>query len=229
MTRFSKENTFSRVAIGRRVRRIRGALASQAFAGRLGVSPGFLNEIEHGRKKPSAEMLFALEARFGVDANWVLRGGEEADRAAEPAPRYGAAGAPERRGIGAPIPVYRQDPERHTLDVALTELHLPPGFTGPHVIAVMLSDDSMAPDATSGSVVGIDRSRTRPAPGDAALVELKNAASWTTLLRRVYRTRSGVRLRADNDRIAEAIVPARRVRILGTAVWVLRPLGSESR
>ncbi len=225
MPKFAKENTFSRAAIGRRVRQIRGPLASQAFAARLGVSPGFVNEIEHGRKKPSAEMLFALEAQFGADANWVLRGGDGAQHAAEPTPRYGAGDAFEHRRLVAPIPVYRQDADGRAIHAEPTELRLPSAFTGRDVIAVSLADDSMAPTATAGSLVGVDRGRrTRVANGDMALIEISDPATPRTLVRRVYRTRVGVRLRADNERVAEALVPARRLRILGRIVWVLQPV-----
>ncbi|MEW6684490.1 MAG: S24 family peptidase [Nitrospirota bacterium] len=227
MTRFSKENTFSRAAIGRRVREIRGTLASQAFAARLGVSPGFVNEIEHGRKKPSAEMLFALEAEFGVDANWVLRGGDGSQGAAEAAPRYGTGIGSEPRRGNLPIPVYRQDAEGRALHAEPTELRLPLEYSGREVIAVALADDSMAPTAAAGSLVGVDRGRTRVADGDPALVELGGTASPRTLVRRVYRTRAGIRLRADNDLVAETVVPARRLRILGKVVWVLRRTAHE--
>jgi transcriptional regulator with XRE-family HTH domain len=228
MTRFSKENSFSRAAIGRRVRQIRGTLASQVFAARLGVSPGFVNEIEHGHKKPSAEMLFALEAQFDVDANWVLRGGADAQRTAEAAPRYGAGASPRRGRSVGPIPVYRQDPKNRALESRFIELHLPVEFTGRDLIAVVMCDDSMAPTATIGSLVGVDRGRTRVTNGDAALIEL-SGASPKTLVRRVYRTRAGVLLRADNDQIAEALVPARRLRIVGKVVWVLQRIDTKPR
>lgn len=227
MARFSKENTFSRAAIGRRVRQIRGSFASQAFAARLGVSPGFINEIEHGRKKPSAEMLFALEAQFGADATWVLRGGDGPHHVEEAVPRYGTGTASTPRWGSATIPVYRQDPQRGVLAAEPAELRLPSEFTRQNLIAVILSDDSMAPTATLGALAGIDRSRTRIVDGDLALVELKGAASATTLLRRVYRTRRGVRLRAEDNRIAEDLVPSRRLRIIGQVVWVLQPIRSE--
>lgn len=224
MARFSKENTFSRAAIGGRVRQVRGSLASQAFAARLGVSPGFINEIEHGRKKPSAEMLFALEAQFGVDATWVLRGGDGLQHTRETAPGYGTGLAFELRGGGTPIPVYRQSPERGGLAADPAELRLPSQFTGRNLIAVILPDDSMAPTAALGAVAGIDRNRTRIVDGDLALVELKGPPSAMIMLRRVYRTGRGVRLRAEDNRLPEDLVPLRRLRIIGTAVWVLQPI-----
>lgn len=228
MARFSKENSFSRAAIGRRVRQIRGTLASQAFASRLGVSPGFVNEIEHGRKKPSAEMLFALEATFGVDANWVLRGGDAAQRTAEAAPRYGGAVASDHRPGSIPILAYRHNAGSHALEAGPLELHLPSEFSGRDLIAVVMSDDSMAPTATNGSLVGVDRGLTRVADGDAALIELGGAIP-RTLVRRLYRTRAGVRLRADNDQTAEILVPARRLRIVGKIVWVLQRTDTQPR
>src|SRR3990172_6877204 len=107
MAMFSKENTFSRAAIGRRVRQVRGELTCQAFGQRLGVSAGFVSEIEHGRKKPSAEMVFALQSQFGVDANWLLRGGERQTQVAEAPPPYGAAR--RRPPASLAIPLYALD------------------------------------------------------------------------------------------------------------------------
>jgi transcriptional regulator with XRE-family HTH domain len=193
------------------------------------VSPGFVNEIEHGRKKPSAEMLFALEAQFGVDANWVLRGGDGAQHTAEAAPRYGAGAGSERGRAAILVPVYRQDAKSRALEAAAIELYLPAEFTGRDPIAVVMSDGSMAPTANIGSLVGVDRGQTRVANGEPALIELSGAASPRTLVRRVYRTRAGVRLRADNDQIAEILVPARRLRIVGKIVWVLQRTDTQPR
>lgn len=222
MARFPKENLFSRAAIGRRIRRVRGALSSQAFAARLGVSPGFVNEIEHGHKKPSAEMLFALEAQFDVDANWVLRGGDGAQHAAETAPRYGAGRPSPDSDADDSIPVYRQETEGRGLRAEPTELRLPSEFTGHDLIAVRMTDDSMAPTAAEGSLVGVDRSRTRVADGELALVELRHPTASRTVVRRVFKTRTGVRLRADNEQVPETAIPAGRVRVLGLVVWTLQ-------
>lgn len=229
MARFTKENLFSRAAIGRRIRRVRAALSSQAFAARLGVSPGFVNEIEHGRKKPSAEMLFALEAQFGVDANWVLRGGDGAQHAAETAPRYGAGRPSSRLHASDSIPVYRQETEGRGLREEPTELRLPSEFSGRDVIAVRMTDDSMAPTAAEGSLVGVDRGRTRVADGEMALVELRHPTVSRIIVRRVYKTRAGVRLRADNEQVPETAIPAGRVRVLGLVVWTLRSIRDTTR
>lgn len=224
MAEFSKENTFSRAAIGRRLRQIRGELTCQAFAARLGVSPGFINEIEHGRKKPSAELLFALEARYGVDANWVLRGGTPAQRVQESPPPYGRALPPDPTGATV---LYRLDPAGSLREAGGTGLRLPAEWSGPHVMAVSVMDDSMAPIVRAGAIVGVDRRRTRVREGELALVETSHTPIPKTLVRRIYRTKGSVRLRADNGQVAEIVVPARRFRVLGQVVWILHRLHSE--
>lgn len=217
MTKYSKENMFSREAIGRRMRTIRGEMTCQAFGERLGVSAGFVSEIEHGRKKPSAEMLFALAMRLGVDVTWILRGDAPASRAAETPPRYGAT----RPGGSAEIPVYRLD---HRLLVTSETLALPAPFAKPHLIAVHMTEDGMAPTIPVGSLVGIDQRAKTVKAGEIYLVTVKEGGGERFLIRRVYTT-GGFRLRADNERHAEVIVPRRGVRVLGAVVWILRPEG----
>jgi transcriptional regulator with XRE-family HTH domain len=71
----TKKNTvFSREKIGNRIREIRKPLVYKEFAKKLGVSEGFVCEIEKGVKKPSAEMLFAIAKKYGYSINWILTG-----------------------------------------------------------------------------------------------------------------------------------------------------------
>lgn len=67
-------NKFSRPGIGQRISSIRGNLTFQSFAVKLGVSAGFVSEIEKGVKKPSAEMLYAIAKEYGININWLLTG-----------------------------------------------------------------------------------------------------------------------------------------------------------
>lgn len=69
-----KNNVFSREKIGTRIREIRKPLVYKEFAKKLGVSEGFVCEIEKGVKKPSAEMLFAIAEEYDYSINWLLTG-----------------------------------------------------------------------------------------------------------------------------------------------------------
>jgi DNA-binding XRE family transcriptional regulator len=57
-----------REALGRRLRALRGEQGETLVetAGRAGVSPQYLSEVERGRKDPSSEMIAALAGALGV-------------------------------------------------------------------------------------------------------------------------------------------------------------------
>lgn len=220
MASFSKENIFSRAAIGRRVRHVRGGLTYQAFGARLGVSPGFVSEIEHGRKKPSAEMLFALESQFGVDVNWLLRGGPGPTRVAEAPPAYGAARA-RRPTTPREIPLYTLD--GGAFDLPPTDvLRLPTAFSSPTIIAALVPDDAMTPTLLPGAIVGIDRSQTAVSDGGIYVVSLKEPSGERLTIRRPYKVRGGLRLRADNERHADLTALRKQARVVGRVVWSLQ-------
>ncbi len=222
MASFSKENIFSRAAIGRRVRHVRGGLTYQAFGARLGVSPGFVSEIEHGRKKPSAEMLFALESQFGVDVNWLLRGGPGPTRVAEAPPAYGAARA-RRPTTPREIPLYTLD--GGAFDLPPTDvLRLPTAFSSPTLIAALVPDDAMTPTLPPGAIVGIDRSRTAVSDGGIYVVSLKEPSGERLTIRRPYKVRGGLRLRADNERHADLTALRKEARVVGRVVWSIQKL-----
>jgi transcriptional regulator with XRE-family HTH domain len=222
MEMFSKENTFSRAAIGRRVRQVRGGLTCQAFGARLGVSAGFVSEIEHGRKKPSAEMLFALESQFGVDANWLLRGGERQAQVAEAPPTYGAARG-RRPPASSAIPLYTLDGGAGAFALPPTDvLRLPTAFSGPTIIATLAPDETMTPTLPPGTIVGIDRSQTAISDGGIYVVSLKEQSSERFVIRRLYKVRGGLRLRADNERHADLTALRKQARVVGRVVWSLQ-------
>jgi len=49
-------------------------LSQQAFADGLGVSRGYLGDIETGRCEPSYNFLQALSDVYNVNINWIMRG-----------------------------------------------------------------------------------------------------------------------------------------------------------
>lgn len=49
-------------------------LTQRALASVLGVSQGYIGNIEAGRSEPSRNFLQALSERFGVSADWILYG-----------------------------------------------------------------------------------------------------------------------------------------------------------
>ncbi|WP_226352712.1 MULTISPECIES: helix-turn-helix domain-containing protein [unclassified Pseudonocardia] len=77
-----------RHALGRELRRRRHARGEtlHATAGRAGVSPQYLSEVERGRKEPSSEMIAAVAGALGTDLAG-LTGGVADGLAAAPRPR----------------------------------------------------------------------------------------------------------------------------------------------
>ncbi|WP_164738151.1 helix-turn-helix domain-containing protein [Frigidibacter oleivorans] len=64
------ETTADRLRAFRRSRE----LSQRALATALGVSQGYIGNIEAGRSEPSRNFLRALTERFGVSADWLLFG-----------------------------------------------------------------------------------------------------------------------------------------------------------
>ncbi|WP_043818648.1 helix-turn-helix domain-containing protein, partial [Rubrivivax gelatinosus] len=53
-----------------RTLRERSGLTQAALAQRLGLSPSYLNQIEHDQRPLSVPVLLKLQATLGVDAQW---------------------------------------------------------------------------------------------------------------------------------------------------------------
>jgi len=72
-----KSSAIDWVAVGRRIRQLRGFELTQAeFAGRISVSQSYLSAIEKGRYEIGAEVLLALSREFGKSIEWILIGEE---------------------------------------------------------------------------------------------------------------------------------------------------------
>ena len=62
------------VAIGERIRQLRGAERQDDFAPFLGIAQSQLSRIERGQIAPSVEVLLRLRERFGRSVDWILTG-----------------------------------------------------------------------------------------------------------------------------------------------------------
>jgi transcriptional regulator with XRE-family HTH domain len=63
------------VAIGRRIRQLRGFETTQAeFARRIDVAQSYLSALERGEKEPGAGVLLAISREFGKSVDWLLTG-----------------------------------------------------------------------------------------------------------------------------------------------------------
>ena len=65
------------LAVGRRVRQLRGFDLTQAeFARRIGVSQSYLSAIELGRNEAGAEVLLSISREGRRSIEWLLTGEE---------------------------------------------------------------------------------------------------------------------------------------------------------
>lgn len=55
---------------------IQKPMTQKEFAKRLGFSPGYISDLEKGKKSPSPRFLKTLELTFGVSQAWILHGFE---------------------------------------------------------------------------------------------------------------------------------------------------------
>lgn len=62
------------VAIGSRIKKLRGNIFQEELAAYLHVSQGHLSKIERGKIAPSLEVLISLSDRFRRSVDWILRG-----------------------------------------------------------------------------------------------------------------------------------------------------------
>jgi len=77
--------------IGDRLReeRERAGLSQRKLAGRLGLSPSLISQLESGSTKPSVGTLYAIVTELGVSLDSVLRGADDA-----PSPRAVESASP---------------------------------------------------------------------------------------------------------------------------------------
>jgi transcriptional regulator with XRE-family HTH domain len=62
-------------SVGRRIRELRGFdLTQKQFARRIGVTQGYLSEIEHGKTEIGAEVLLRISRDCRKSMEWLLTG-----------------------------------------------------------------------------------------------------------------------------------------------------------
>ncbi len=70
-----KRHRIDLVAIGRRIRQLRGFEQTQAeFAKKLGIGQTQLSKYERGENVPTLELLARLKALYGKSLDWIVYG-----------------------------------------------------------------------------------------------------------------------------------------------------------
>ena len=70
----SSKRKIDLLAIGSRIKKLRGNMLQEELATYLDVSQGHLSKIERGKIAPSLEILILLSDRFRKSVDWILRG-----------------------------------------------------------------------------------------------------------------------------------------------------------
>jgi len=80
--------------IGDRIQKVRNdnKLSQRIFAEKIGISQGYLSEIEQNKKPPSEPILLAIEYRYAIPKDWLLTGEGEMEKG-------GSGGAAEDRAV----------------------------------------------------------------------------------------------------------------------------------
>ncbi|MGW4634838.1 helix-turn-helix domain-containing protein [Nocardia sp. NPDC004415] len=94
-----------REALGEHLRTLRQKQRSTLVetAGRAGISPQYLSEVERGRKEPSSEMIAALAGALGTSVGELVGRVAETMRGRAAVPAAVVVGGD--RGIAAPMPM----------------------------------------------------------------------------------------------------------------------------
>ena len=71
----AKQVSVEWVAVGRRVREIRGFdMTQEEFAERIGISQNYLSTMERGKVEIGAEILLRISREFVKSVEWLLTG-----------------------------------------------------------------------------------------------------------------------------------------------------------
>ena len=62
------------MALGERIKEVRGHLSQAEFAAMLGVSQPTVGKYEKGARLPDTNFIYAVCSRFGVSADWLVLG-----------------------------------------------------------------------------------------------------------------------------------------------------------
>lgn len=65
---------FDPVAIGQRLKEVRGRKSQAEFAEQLGVTHKSISNYEIGKRVPDVEFICKLMKDFGVDSTWLITG-----------------------------------------------------------------------------------------------------------------------------------------------------------
>ncbi len=76
-----RSTTVDWIAVGRRVRELRGFDTNQGeFAAKVGISQAYLSNVEHGKVEVGAEILLRIAREFGKTIEWLLTGEDRKPR-----------------------------------------------------------------------------------------------------------------------------------------------------
>ncbi len=214
--------------VGGRIKavRLKERLTQREFAQELGITQGFLSEIEKGIKSPSDTLVMAFIYRYEINEKWFFLGeGEMFGKRKHPL--FGPEIVPYEGDLievgvfalaGAGHPGDLVDPE--SIETAV----FPKEFLKPGIIPVKIQGESMEPSLYDGAIVGVDQE-------DLCLVSGKVYAIWLdyegAVIKRVFVEPNKIIFKSDNPGFPESHLDIENIKdgfVLGRIKWVIQKL-----
>jgi SOS-response transcriptional repressor LexA len=201
----------NRSAISQRFKEVRSArkLTQKQFADSMGISQGFLSELENGKKLPSRALLIALSEVHLLNEEWLVTGQGEMFRT-RPL---------ESGGSGRRIPLLREIPEE--FPDSLPQSSVNEMLTLPNApsdsYAIVYYGDFMAPTIRDQDVVVFQPAKSCES-GDIVLI--KNF--WGTPILRRYRQKGGEGFFSSDNPVYRAFKVDDEIKVIGKVVAVWR-------
>lgn len=214
--------------IGQRVAEWRkmAGLSQRALASGLGISQGFVSDVEKGRVAPSRNFLQLLLTKHRINPTWILEG--QGPQVLEEAP------AVDRSMLGTTWDNFTQlrywrigddAPMEQVAEVAFLSAWLRGLTHSPGECYIYsVPDDSMAPTVPQGAAVMFDHSLRMPADNGLFVLRLDGGIA----LRRLRQLGRQWLVECDNrDYLDRTTLTAKDAadRILGPAIWYGIDLG----
>lgn len=218
--------------ISQRIKKVRLVknLTQQAFANSLGISQGYLSEIEKGIKQPSDTLLIAIQYLYKINKDWLLTGeGEMFIGRPEVAESYNKQGTGEDFIL---VPVMSGEisaggglipDETIELRLAFRRDWIKRHGDPRNMSLIRVKGDSMEPTFYSGDLVLVDHSKNYLDPqGGVYAISIDNHI-MIKRLQILYPERK-IKVISDNPKYESFIVNPDELIINGKVIWFAREI-----
>lgn len=225
-----------KISLGDRIKQLRKSqnLTQQAFAKALGISAGYVSEIEQGNKMPGSEVLLSLKQVFHINTDWLLTGEGEMERGKkekplmvceEPAIYY-------KEGDFIYVPMVSGKISAGGGLIPETTVELKLAFRRDwiqrhgdprNMSLIRVSGDSMEPTLYSGDVVLVDHNRNYIDPQGGIYAIAMDDIIMIKRLQVIYPGKK-IRIISDNPKYEHLEAEPEQVIIIGKVIWFGREI-----